>query len=67
MQGSRATGHFYTALRLPLAFSMTGYATDPHYAELLIGIIDKYKLDQYDVTKATAAPATTQATAKRLP
>ena len=29
MQGSRATGHFYTALRLPLAFSMTGYATDP--------------------------------------
>ena len=33
-----------------------GYATDPHYAALLISIINKYKLDQYDVTKL-AAPA----------
>lgn len=28
-----------------------GYATDPHYAELLIKIIEKYKLDQYNVKK----------------
>ncbi len=31
------------------------YATDPHYAELLIGIIDKYKLDQYNVKKPVPA------------
>jgi flagellum-specific peptidoglycan hydrolase FlgJ len=28
-----------------------GYATDPLYAELLISIIDQYKLDQYNVKK----------------
>lgn len=45
-----------------------GYATDPHYAELPIGIIDKYKLDQYDVTKTPAAAAPTDsAPARRLP
>ena len=44
-----------------------GYATDPHYAELLIGIIDKYKLDQYDVTKPPAAVAPATAATRRLP
>jgi hypothetical protein len=34
-----------------------GYATDPKYAELLVGLIDKYKLDQYDVKKPAVAPA----------
>ena len=29
-----------------------GYATDPHYADKLIDIIQVYKLDQYDKTKS---------------
>lgn len=41
---------------LATASAPYGYATDPHYAALLISIINKYKLDQYDVTKL-AAPA----------
>jgi flagellum-specific peptidoglycan hydrolase FlgJ len=35
-----------------------GYATDPHYAELLINIIKKYKLDQFNVKKQSANKVT---------
>lgn len=45
-----------------------GYATDPKYAELLIGLIDKYKLDQYDVKKpAVASAASASAPARTMP
>lgn len=58
----------YAANGDPRAFARglqkAGYATDPHYAELLIGIIDKYKLDQYDVKKPGAAAA---APVRRMP
>jgi flagellum-specific peptidoglycan hydrolase FlgJ len=49
----------YTKTGDSLAFAQglqeAGYATDPHYAELLIGIVKKYKLDQLNVKKQAGA------------
>jgi flagellum-specific peptidoglycan hydrolase FlgJ len=35
------------------AVAQAGYATDPHYAEALIAIIDAHQLQQYDLQKGS--------------
>jgi LysM repeat protein len=42
-----------------------GYATNPHYPEILINIIEKYNLQQYDQPAAVAQPSNQAALAVR--
>lgn len=38
-----------TGCEFALKIALAGYATDPHYADLLIALIRQHSLDQYDV------------------
>ena len=44
-----------------------GYATNPNYPEIIIGIIEKYNLEQYDEQGAVAAPVRQQLAAAPIP
>lgn len=40
--------HIDDSLAFARAIAAAGYATDPHYAETIIAIIDEHQLQQYD-------------------